>query len=89
MHGKTSQIRHDGSGVFQGLPQPLQVTRYHSLIVEDAGLPSELRVTARSEDGEIMALAHRAWPLVGVQFHPEAVLTAHGHDLLRNFLKAH
>ena len=86
MHGKTSQIRHDGSGVFQGLPQPLQVTRYHSLIVEDEGLPSELRVTARSEDGEIMALAHRAWPLVGVQFHPEAVLTAHGHDLLRNFL---
>lgn len=86
MHGKTSQISHDGSGVFVGLPQPLQVTRYHSLIVEDAGLPADLRVTARSEDGEIMALAHRAWPLVGVQFHPEAVLTVHGHDLLRNFL---
>ncbi|MFZ1427678.1 MAG: aminodeoxychorismate/anthranilate synthase component II [Geminicoccaceae bacterium] len=86
MHGKTSRIRHDGSGVFKGLPDPLQVTRYHSLIVEDEGLPAALRVTARSEDGEIMALAHREWPLVGVQFHPEAVLTEHGHQLLRNFL---
>jgi anthranilate synthase/aminodeoxychorismate synthase-like glutamine amidotransferase len=86
MHGKTSRVRHDGSGVFQGLPQPLQVTRYHSLIVQDEGLPAALRVTARSEDGEIMALAHRTWPLVGVQFHPEAVLTECGHDLLRNFL---
>lgn len=86
MHGKTSRIRHDGSGVFEGLPDPLQVTRYHSLIVEDEGLPAALRVTARSEDGEIMALAHREWPLVGVQFHPEAVLTEHGHQLLRNFL---
>jgi anthranilate synthase/aminodeoxychorismate synthase-like glutamine amidotransferase len=86
MHGKTSRIRHDGSGVFKGLPDPLRVTRYHSLIVEDEGLPAALRVTARSEDGEIMALAHREWPLVGVQFHPEAVLTEHGHALLRNFL---
>ncbi len=86
MHGKTSRIRHDGSGVFQSLPDPLQVTRYHSLIVLDDGLPAELQVTARSEDGEIMALAHREWPLVGVQFHPEAVLTERGHDLLQNFL---
>jgi anthranilate synthase/aminodeoxychorismate synthase-like glutamine amidotransferase len=86
MHGKTSLVSHDGTGVFRGLPNPLRVTRYHSLVVEDRGLPSALRVTARSEDGEIMGLAHREFPLVGVQFHPEAVLTEHGHDLLRNFL---
>jgi anthranilate synthase/aminodeoxychorismate synthase-like glutamine amidotransferase len=86
MHGKTSLVGHDGSGVFAGLPEPLRVTRYHSLIVLDEGLPEALRVTARSEDGEIMALSHRHWPLVGVQFHPEAVLTEHGHELLRNFV---
>ena len=86
MHGKTSLIRHDGTSVFRGLPEPLRVTRYHSLVVLEERLPPELRVTARSEEGEIMALAHRDWPLVGVQFHPEAVLTEHGHDLLRNFL---
>jgi anthranilate synthase/aminodeoxychorismate synthase-like glutamine amidotransferase len=86
MHGKTSLVCHDGAGVFAGLPSPLRVTRYHSLIVEDEGLPAELEVTARSEEGEIMALAHREHPIVGVQFHPEAVLTEHGHDLLRNFL---
>ena len=86
MHGKTSLIRHDGAGLFRGLPDPLRVTRYHSLIVLDEHLPPDLRVTARSEEGEIMALAHRDWPLVGVQFHPEAVLTEQGHDLLRNFL---
>ena len=89
MHGKTSLVRHDGSGVFAGLPDPLRVTRYHSLIVADESLPDALRVTARSEEGEIMALAHAQWPLVGVQFHPEAVLTEHGHDLLRNFLDLH
>lgn len=87
MHGKTSLVHHDGSGVFAGLPDPLRVTRYHSLIVEDAALPDCLEVTARSEEGEIMALAHRTQPTVGVQFHPEAVLTEHGHDLLRNFLR--
>ncbi|MEK0083134.1 anthranilate synthase component II [Benzoatithermus flavus] len=87
MHGKTSLVRHDGSSVFRGLPDPLRVTRYHSLIVRDEGLPECLRVTARSEDGEIMGLAHREHPIVGVQFHPEAVLTEHGHDLLRNFLQ--
>ena len=86
MHGKTSLVHHDGSGVFRGLPDPLTVTRYHSLIVLDEGLPEALTVTARSEEGEIMALAHRSWPLVGVQFHPEAVLTEHGHDLLAGFL---
>lgn len=87
MHGKTSLIRHDGTGLFQGLPNPLRVARYHSLIVEDTALPDCFRVAARSEEGEIMALAHQAHPLFGVQFHPEAVLTEHGHDLLRNFLR--
>ena len=87
MHGKTSLVRHGGTGVFAGLPDPLRVTRYHSLIVEDEALPDCLEVTARSEEGEIMALAHRTQPTVGVQFHPEAVLTEHGHDLLRNFLR--
>jgi anthranilate synthase/aminodeoxychorismate synthase-like glutamine amidotransferase len=86
MHGKTSLVRHDSAGIFAGLPNPLRVTRYHSLVVEDEGLPDELEVTARSEEGEIMALRHRERPIVGVQFHPEAVLTEHGHDLLRNFL---
>ena len=86
MHGKTSPVRHDGTGLFRGLPDPLRVMRYHSLIVQDRGLPDALRVTARSEEGEIMALSHRDHPLHGVQFHPEAVLTEHGHDLLRNFL---
>jgi anthranilate synthase/aminodeoxychorismate synthase-like glutamine amidotransferase len=84
MHGKTSPIRHDGSGVFAGLPSPLRATRYHSLVVE--GLPDELVVNAWSEEGEIMALRHRTLPVIGIQFHPEAVLTERGHDLLGNFL---
>jgi anthranilate synthase/aminodeoxychorismate synthase-like glutamine amidotransferase len=86
MHGKTSLVRHAGTGVFAGLPDPLRVTRYHSLAVLDEGLPDCLAVTARSEEGEVMALAHKEWPLVGVQFHPEAVLTEGGHELLANFL---
>jgi anthranilate synthase/aminodeoxychorismate synthase-like glutamine amidotransferase len=86
MHGKTSRIRHDGSGLFAGLPDPLEVTRYHSLVVSELGLPEELAATAWSAEGEIMALRHRRHPIAGVQFHPEAVLTEHGHDLLRNFL---
>lgn len=86
MHGKASSVRHDGTGLFHGLPDPLRVTRYHSLIVEEEGLPAGLRVTARSEEGEIMALAHREHPIHGVQFHPEAVLTERGHALLANFL---
>jgi para-aminobenzoate synthetase component II len=86
MHGKTSLVTHDAGGLFAGLPNPLRVTRYHSLIVRDARLPDCLEVTARSEEGEIMGLAHREHPIVGVQFHPEAVLTERGHDLLRNFL---
>ena len=86
MHGKTSLVTHDASGLFAGLPNPLRVTRYHSLIVRDARLPDCLEVTARSEEGEIMALRHREYPVAGVQFHPEAVLTQEGHRLLRNFL---
>jgi anthranilate synthase component 2 len=86
MHGKTCLIAHDGIGLFSGLPEPLRVTRYHSLIVAEKDLPAELKITARSEEGEIMGLQHAHHPVVGVQFHPEAVLTEHGHALLRNFL---
>ena len=80
-------IHHDGSGVFAGLPNPLRGARYHSLAVADEGLPGDLVVNARSEEGEIMAFRHRQRPVVGLQFHPEAVLTEHGHDLLRRFLE--
>jgi anthranilate synthase/aminodeoxychorismate synthase-like glutamine amidotransferase len=86
MHGKTSLIRHRSAGIFAGLPNPLRATRYHSLVVAKEDLPDELEITAESEEGEIMALAHRRYPIVGLQFHPEAVLTEHGYDLLRNFL---
>ena len=86
MHGKTSPITHTGRGVFRGLPSPLEATRYHSLIVERASLPDVLEITAESDDGEIMGLKHKSWPLEGVQFHPEAVLTEHGKRMLRNFL---
>jgi anthranilate synthase/aminodeoxychorismate synthase-like glutamine amidotransferase len=86
MHGKTSMIRHNNGGIFAGLPNPLQATRYHSLVVAKEDLPEDLMITAESQEGEIMALAHRRHPIVGVQFHPEAVLTEHGYDLLRNFL---
>lgn len=88
MHGKASAIRHTGRGLFAGLPNPLQAGRYHSLVVAPEGLPPELEVIAWSEEGEIMALQHRRWPVYGVQFHPESVLTPQGHDLLRNFLQA-
>ncbi|MBS1249899.1 MAG: Aminodeoxychorismate/anthranilate synthase component 2 [Chloroflexi bacterium] len=87
MHGKTSLAEHDGRGVFRDLPNPLRVTRYHSLVVEHETLPAVLAVTATSPDGEIMALRHREHPVVGVQFHPEAVLTERGHQLLRSFLE--
>jgi len=86
MHGRTSAIAHDGRSVFTGLPSPFRATRYHSLAVRAEDLPDPLRVTARAEDGEVMAIAHVAHPVVGVQFHPEAVLTEHGHALIRNFL---
>lgn len=88
MHGKTSLIDHDRQGVFQGLPHPLRVTRYHSLVVEPSSLPPELQITATSPDGEIMALRHKTHPVVGVQFHPEAVLTEGGYMILKNFLES-
>jgi len=87
MHGKVSRIRHDGQGVFAGLPEDFAATRYHSLAVERATLPAVLEITAQSEDGEIMGLRHRELAVEGVQFHPEALLTEHGHKLLENFLK--
>jgi anthranilate synthase/aminodeoxychorismate synthase-like glutamine amidotransferase len=85
-HGKTSQIRHDGSGVFRGLPNPFTATRYHSLIVERKSLPAALQVTAETDDDIIMGMQHREYPLMGVQFHPESVLTDSGKQLLKNFL---
>ncbi|MCZ7527893.1 MAG: aminodeoxychorismate/anthranilate synthase component II [Acidimicrobiia bacterium] len=88
MHGKTSLIHHRGEGVFRGLPDPLTATRYHSLVVDRASVPDVLEVTAESEDGLVMGLRHRDHPIEGVQFHPESILTAGGHDLLRNFLAA-
>jgi anthranilate synthase component 2 len=86
MHGKLSPIQHDGTGVFAGLASPFLATRYHSLVVDRAGLPSVLRITATTEDGLIMGLAHRERPIHGVQFHPESIASEHGHALLRNFL---
>jgi anthranilate synthase/aminodeoxychorismate synthase-like glutamine amidotransferase len=85
MHGKTSTIRHDGRGVFLGVPNPFAATRYHSLAIRRASLPDCLAVTAESEDGEIMGVRHRSLPIEGVQFHPESILSEHGHALLRNF----
>ena len=85
-HGKTSQIRHDGGGVFRGLPNPFTATRYHSLIVERKSLPADLQVTAETDDDIIMGMQHRKYPLMGVQFHPESVLTDSGKQLLKNFL---
>jgi len=87
MHGKVSRIRHDGRGVFAGVPDELVATRYHSLVVERDSLPAALEVSAQSEDGEIMGLRHRSLAVEGVQFHPEALLTEHGHQMLENFLK--
>ena len=86
MHGKTSEIHHHGSGVFAGLPNPFSATRYHSLIVAPETLPNELAVSAKTAEGEIMGLQHREYPLHGVQFHPESILTAEGRKLLANFL---
>jgi anthranilate synthase/aminodeoxychorismate synthase-like glutamine amidotransferase len=86
MHGKTSAIHHDGKGVFEGLPSPFEATRYHSLAIIRDTVPSELQVTAWTEDGEIMGVRHRQHPVEGVQFHPESILTAEGKRLLGNFL---
>jgi anthranilate synthase/aminodeoxychorismate synthase-like glutamine amidotransferase len=88
MHGKTSHVTHAGLGVFAGLPTPLTATRYHSLVIDASSMPDCLEVTASTADGVVMAVRHRTLPVEGVQFHPESILTAAGHDLLRNFLAA-
>jgi anthranilate synthase component 2 len=88
MHGKTSTIEHDGLGVFSGIAGPFVASRYHSLVVAEQGLPAELEITARTrEDANIMGLRHRTWPVHGVQFHPESILTGEGMHILRNFLE--
>ncbi|MGN7765817.1 aminodeoxychorismate/anthranilate synthase component II [Paenibacillus sp. 22594] len=87
MHGKTSPIHHNGTSVFEGLESPFIATRYHSLIVERDSLPDCLEITAETAEGEIMALRHKEYPIEGVQFHPESIITNHGHTMLRNFLK--
>lgn len=87
MHGKTSPIHHHGTSVFEGLPSPFTATRYHSLLVERDSLPDCLEITAETEEGEIMGLRHKEYPIEGVQFHPESIITDHGHQILRNFLK--
>ncbi|MDH3310527.1 MAG: aminodeoxychorismate/anthranilate synthase component II [Gammaproteobacteria bacterium] len=89
MHGKTSMIRHENKGVFAGLPNPFEATRYHSLVIEPDTVPDVLEVTARTDDGEIMGVRHKTLPVEGVQFHPESILTQHGHDMLKNFLTQH
>jgi len=87
MHGKTSHIEHDGCGVFAGLPQGFEATRYHSLVIDEGSVPAELEISARSDDGEIMGVRHRTLPVEGVQFHPESILTEVGHALLGNFVE--
>ena len=87
MHGKTSAIHHHSTGVFRGLPDPFQATRYHSLVIERESLPASLEITAQTDDGEIMGVRHKTLPVEGVQFHPESILTEYGHELLANFLK--
>jgi len=86
MHGKTSPVTHDGTGVFAGLPSPFTATRYHSLIVPEEGLPREIKVNARAPDGTVMGFRHESLPIHGVQFHPESIATEHGHALLANFM---
>ena len=87
MHGKTSLMEHKGQGVFEGLPDPFVATRYHSLVIEEASIPADLEITARSEDGEIMGVRHRELKVEGVQFHPESILTETGKQLLGNFIR--
>jgi len=87
LHGKTSPVTHDGRGVFEGLPNPLRAARYHSLVLDPDAIPDALEVSARSAEGEVMAVRHRALPVVGLQFHPESVLAERGHDLLAAFLR--
>lgn len=87
MHGKTSPVLHDGTGLFRGLPSPFEATRYHSLIVKRETFPDCLEITAETEDGEIMGLRHKSFPIYGVQFHPESILTSEGKSLMKNFLE--
>jgi len=89
MHGKTSQVTHTGQGVFAALPTPFRATRYHSLVIERESCPDCLEITAWTDDAEIMGVRHKSMPIEGVQFHPESIMTEHGHQLLGNFLKAH
>ncbi|MCZ0755805.1 aminodeoxychorismate/anthranilate synthase component II [Anoxybacillus sp. J5B_2022] len=89
MHGKTSQIFHDGKTIFSGIPTPFTATRYHSLIVKKETLPSCLEISAWTEDDEIMAIRHKTLPVEGVQFHPESIMTAHGMELLKNFIQTY
>ncbi len=86
MHGKTSLVEHDGQGIHHGIPNPFQATRYHSLVLDPESIPDVLRVTAWTKEGDVMAVAHRDYPVVGVQYHPESIVTEYGHDILRNFL---
>ena len=88
MHGKTSPVEHDGTGLFEGLPSPFTATRYHSLIVPEEGLPPALHVNARAPDGSVMGFMHWELPIHGVQFHPESIATEHGHAMLANFMRA-
>ena len=87
MHGKTSMIRHNGKGIFKGMPDPFSATRYHSLLVDNKGLPADLEITAWTKDKEIMGLKHRSYPAWGVQFHPESIMSEDGRKILLNFLK--
>ena len=88
MHGKTSPIIHDGTGLYEGLPSPFTATRYHSLIVPEEGLPADLQINARTPDGQVMGVRHATLPIHGVQFHPESIATEHGHAMLANFMRA-
>jgi anthranilate synthase component 2 len=87
MHGKTSKIYHNEKGLFEGIPNPFNAVRYHSLVIDESTLPEDIDITARSDDDEIMAIEHKKYPIWGVQFHPESILTEYGHKLLENFLK--
>ncbi len=87
MHGKTSKIYHNEKGLFEGIPNPFEAVRYHSLVIDEKTLPEDIEITARTDDNEIMGIEHKKYPIWGVQFHPESILTEHGHKLLGNFLK--